>query len=59
MRALPLLAGAVVLSGTLWWVARFAGLGAQGRGVPEAAACGPSPAESPSAGSSSGPCSAS
>ena len=47
MRAVLLLAGAVALSGTLWWVARFAGLGAHGGGVPEVAACGPSPAESP------------
>jgi hypothetical protein len=46
MRAVLLLAGAVVLSGTLWWLARFAGLG-EGAGATEVAACGPSPAESP------------
>ncbi|HEY3516939.1 MAG TPA: SUMF1/EgtB/PvdO family nonheme iron enzyme, partial [Gammaproteobacteria bacterium] len=46
MRAVLLLAGAVVLSGTLWWLARFAGLG-DGAGATEVAACGPSPAESP------------
>ena len=46
MRAV-LLAGAVVVSGAIWLLARSNGLGVHGSGAALVAACGPTPLESP------------
>ncbi|HVJ30979.1 MAG TPA: SUMF1/EgtB/PvdO family nonheme iron enzyme, partial [Gammaproteobacteria bacterium] len=46
MRAVLLLAGAVVASGAVGWLARSYGLGAHGSGAAQVVACGPKSAES-------------